>query len=125
MGGLYSQRQNDLKNSALAFHNHQYRSVRDAWERGFNEMHWRLGLVFNLGNGMNVSENRVRERLRFIASKLLRTMYGNRYRGKATVRFAVTLFAISARPAAPNPRVFVTDHPSSPDEPGGTAHLRR
>jgi hypothetical protein len=38
---------------------------------------------------MNVSEDRLKERLRFIASKLLRKIYGNRYRGKAKVRFAV------------------------------------
>jgi hypothetical protein len=72
-----------------AFHSHQYRSVRDAWERGFNEEFWRWGLVFNQGNEMNVSEDRVKERLRYIKSKLLREIYGNRYRGRARVWFAV------------------------------------
>ena len=38
---------------------------------------------------MNVSEDRVKERLRFVKSRLLREIYGNRYRGKATVWFAV------------------------------------
>lgn len=59
-----------------AFHDHQYRSVRDAWEHGFNENFWRWGLVFNQGNDMNVSADRVKARLRFISSGLLRKILG-------------------------------------------------
>jgi hypothetical protein len=50
---------------------------------------WRWGLVFNQGNGMNVTEERVRERLRTIAGRLLRKMYGNHYRSRGNVRFIV------------------------------------
>jgi hypothetical protein len=78
-----------LQLTSHAFHDRQYRSVRDAWEHGFNENFWRWGLVFNQGNDMNVSADRVKVRLRFIASNLLRKIYGNRYRRKARVRFAV------------------------------------
>jgi hypothetical protein len=83
-----------LQLTSHAFHDRQYRSFKDACEHGFNESFWRWGLVFNQGNDMNVSADRVKARLRFIASKLLRKIYGNRHRDKATVRcnFFNTLF---------------------------------
>jgi hypothetical protein len=78
-----------LQPTSFPFHNHQFRSFKDAWEHGFNESFWRWGLVFNQGNDMNVSADRVKARLRFISSRLLRKIYGNRHRDKATVRFIV------------------------------------
>lgn len=73
----------------LAFYQRDFRSVREVFQHGLNENFWRWGLVFNQGNGWNVSENSVRERLRMIASDLLRTIYGNRFRNKAKLRFVV------------------------------------
>jgi hypothetical protein len=75
--------------SEAAFHSHKFNSVKEALRNGFNEKFWRWGLVFNQGNEMNVSEERVRERLRVIAGRLLLKMYGKCYRKKAKIRFVV------------------------------------
>jgi hypothetical protein len=72
-----------------AFHQKRYTSVADALSSGFNELVWRWGLVFNQGNGWSVSEDRVRERLRYIRSNLLRAIFGNRHRGKGSIAFFV------------------------------------
>lgn len=72
-----------------AFHHRHYPSVAGAWSSGLNEQVWRWGLVFNQGNDWSVSENRVRERLRNIRSKLLRAIFGNRHRGKGSICFLV------------------------------------
>ena len=75
-------------NNPPAFHQHHFSSYREALQHGFNEEFWRWGLVFNQGNGMNVSQERLKERLDFISPRLLRLMYGNRFRRKkVTVRF--------------------------------------
>ena len=79
----------NINASVLAFHQHRFTSIKEAWAHGFNEECWRWGLVFNQGNGMNVSEERVRERLRVIAGRLLLKMYGKNYRKKAKIRFIV------------------------------------
>jgi hypothetical protein len=71
----------------IAFYQKPYSSVAGALSSGFNEQVWRWGLVFNQGNDWSVSENRVRERLSNIRSNLLRTIFGNRHRGKGGVRF--------------------------------------
>ena len=71
----------------IAFLPGNYKTVADAWSHGLNEKYWRHGLVFNQGNGHNVTRNRVRERLSFIACRLLRNIFGNRYRDKGDVRF--------------------------------------
>jgi hypothetical protein len=76
------------KNQA-AFHQTSYSSVPAAFRFGMNEEVLRWGLVFSQGNGWNVTENRVKERLRFIASGLLRKIYGNRHRDKAKIHFIV------------------------------------
>jgi hypothetical protein len=94
--------QNDLKQPILctvdgskisegscAFHPNRYSSVSEAFHYGLNEQFWRWGLVFSQGNELNVSANRVKERSRYMASKLLRRIYGNRYRDKALIRFLV------------------------------------
>jgi hypothetical protein len=71
-----------------AFYQHQFKSFGEALRNGFNEEFWRWGLTFNQGNEMNVSQARVHERLDFIASRLLRSMHGNRFRRKnIVVRF--------------------------------------
>jgi hypothetical protein len=75
--------------SEHAFHGEHYASITDAFRYGLNEQFWRWGLVFNQGNGWNVSEDRIKQRLRFIASRLLRKIYGNRHRDKAKVRFLI------------------------------------
>jgi hypothetical protein len=72
-----------------AFYRKRYSSVADAWSSGLTERFWRWGLVFNQGNQWSVSENRVRERLRYIRSNLLRAIFGNRHRGKGSIRFLV------------------------------------
>ena len=72
-----------------AFYDKSYSSVADAWSSGLNERFWRCGLVFNQGNQWSVSEKRVRERLRYIRSRLLRAIFGNRHRGKGSIRFLV------------------------------------
>ena len=76
-----------MSNTSSAFHDKRYTSIKHAWECGLNEHFWRWGLVFNQGNEMNVTEHRVKDRLRVVASRLLRKIYGNRYRDKAKVRF--------------------------------------
>ncbi len=70
-----------------AFLHRNYSSVAHAWSSGLNDHAWRWGLVFNQGNGWSVSESRVRERLRFIRSNLLRAIFGNGHRGKGSIRF--------------------------------------
>jgi hypothetical protein len=65
-----------------AFHPGHYQNVKEAWSQAINENYWRHGLVISQGNEMNVSAERCRERLKFIASRLLRAMYGNKYRRK-------------------------------------------
>jgi hypothetical protein len=72
----------------LAFHQRPYPSPKEAW-RGMNDKFWRWGLVFSQGNEWNVSVDRVKQRLRFIAGNLLRAMYGNNYRTKANIVFLV------------------------------------
>jgi hypothetical protein len=72
---------------SLPFHQIPYGSVAEAFKYGFNPEFWRFGLVFNLGNGMNVSKYRVQERLRYMSGRLLRQIYGNKYRDKAKIRF--------------------------------------
>jgi hypothetical protein len=72
-----------------AFYQKQYSSVFHAFSYGLNEQCWRWGLVFNQGNDWSVSQNRVQERLRYIRSNLLRAIFGNRYRGKGSIRFLV------------------------------------
>lgn len=72
-----------------SFYQKQYSSVSDALSTGLNEQCWRWGLVFNQGNDWSVSENRVRERLSYIRSNLLRAIFGNRHRGKGSIRFLV------------------------------------
>ena len=75
-----------MTNIQQPFHQQRYRSVPEAWQHGFNPEFWRWGLVFNQGNEMSVSKERVQERLKYIASKLLREMYGNQYREKAKIQ---------------------------------------
>ena len=70
-----------------AFYRRPYSSVADALSSGLDEQVWRWGLVFNQGNDWSVSENRVRERLRNIRMNLLRAIFGNRHRGKGSIRF--------------------------------------
>jgi hypothetical protein len=70
-----------------AFFQKHYSSVADALSSGFNEQVWRWGLIFNQGNDWSVSERRVIERLRNIRSNLLRAIFGNRHRGKGSIRF--------------------------------------
>ena len=76
-------------NNLPAFHQDDYHSIQDAWETSWDENVWRWGLTFNQGNKMNVNEERVRERLRVIAGRLLLKMYGKYYRKKAKIRFVV------------------------------------
>jgi hypothetical protein len=65
----------------------KYSCPEDVWKSGLNPNYWRWGLVFNQGNGMNVTEERIRERLRIIAARLLKKIYGNHYRDRGRVRF--------------------------------------
>ena len=67
----------------------KYSRPEDVRKEGLNPEYWRWGLVFNQGNGMNVTEDRVRERLGIIAPRLLRKMYGNHWRGRGHVQFIV------------------------------------
>ena len=62
------------------FHPGRFVSIEDAWSQSINEDYWRHGLIISQGNGMNVSADRCRERLKFIASRLLRAIYGNKYK---------------------------------------------
>jgi hypothetical protein len=71
-------------------------TVEEAWQHGLNENFWRWGLVFNQGNDMNVSRERVKDRLNFILSRLLRKMYGNRFRDKAVARAIIFEHGASA-----------------------------
>ncbi len=70
-----------------AFLKQKYSSPKDVWKRGLNQEYWRWGLVFSQGHCMNVTEERVRERLRTISGRLLRKIYGNHYRARGRVRF--------------------------------------
>jgi hypothetical protein len=60
----------------------RFKTVRDAWSKGLNETYWKWCLVFSAGNDLNISLDRVKERIRFIAANLLRMLYGNHYRRK-------------------------------------------
>jgi hypothetical protein len=72
-----------------AFLDGRHSSIAGAWSSALDEQVWRWGLVFNQGNHWSVSENRVRERLRYIRSNLLRAIFGNRHRGKGSICFLV------------------------------------
>jgi hypothetical protein len=71
---------NTCHRSTAFINNKHYTSVKDAWQNGLNPEYWRHGLVFSQGNEMNVTEHRVKDRLQFIRKRLLRAMFGNRYR---------------------------------------------
>jgi hypothetical protein len=64
------------------FHSENYKNLSDAWSHSLNENYWRHGIVINQGNLMNVSAERCRVRLNVIAGRLLREMFGNKYRQK-------------------------------------------
>jgi len=66
-----------------------YSSPEEVFAKGLNPEFWRWGLTFNQGNGMDVTEERVRARLSKIAAGFLRDRYGNKYRRKARIRFVV------------------------------------
>jgi hypothetical protein len=71
------------------FLNQHYSSPAEALAKAPNPEFWRWGLTFNQGNGMDVTEERVRERLSKIAATFLRERFGNKYRKKARIRFLV------------------------------------
>ena len=66
-----------------------YSCPEQVFANGFNPEFWRWGLTFNQGNGMSVSEDRVRDRLSRMAAQFLKQTYGNKYRKKARIRFIV------------------------------------
>jgi hypothetical protein len=71
------------------FHPGNYQTVKKAWAESINPNYWRHGLVINQGNGMNVSIERCQSRLKFIAYRLLRMIFGNKYKHKGNVKFIV------------------------------------
>ena len=78
-----------IDQSPQPFLDRYYNSPQQVFANGFNPELWRWGLTFNQGNGMSVSEDRVRERLAKMAVQFLKQTYGNKYRKKARIRFIV------------------------------------
>jgi hypothetical protein len=68
-----------------AFHDGDQRSLGKA----LNEEHWRHGLTVSLGNGMSVSEENAKRRLRYIALQLKRRIWGNNHRKQRNIEFVV------------------------------------
>jgi hypothetical protein len=60
----------------------QFCSVKEAFEQGFNESFWRIGIEISQGNNMSVSRTEAIQRLNCIRRHLGRRMFGNRWRGK-------------------------------------------
>ena len=71
------------------FHQQRFPNVKEAFQHGFNEQFWTHGIVINQGNGMSVSKNEALRRLDFIRRHLLRKMFGNHWREKGKLRFAL------------------------------------
>jgi hypothetical protein len=72
-----------------AFKDGKYCSVREAWRRGLNERKYRHCLTLSLGNGLSVSERHTRDRLKYIALKLKRQIWGNDHRDQRKIEFLV------------------------------------
>jgi hypothetical protein len=71
------------------FHDRTYWTVADAFQNGFNESYWRHAIVFSEGNEWNVTETSVRGRLKYLKSRLARTIFGNRWRHKGKIIFFI------------------------------------
>lgn len=67
--------------SIKAFHDGDHRSLGDA----LNEQYWRHGLTVSLGNGLSVSEDQARRRLRYVACRLKRLIWGQKNQRKIEV----------------------------------------
>ncbi len=73
----------------VAFKDGNYLSVADAWKRGLNEEKYRHGLTVSLGNGSSVSEQHVKRRLKYIALRLKRRIWGNNHKDQRKIEFLV------------------------------------
>jgi hypothetical protein len=78
-----------LNSIATPFHDQRFSSITDAFQNGFNERYWTHGIVISQGNGMNVSREEAIERLNCIRRHLGRKMFGNHWREKAKITFAL------------------------------------
>jgi hypothetical protein len=73
--------------SIKPFHDENPRSLGEA----LNEEYWRHGITISLGNRMSVSlsEAQVRDRLRYIALRLKRRIWGNNHDKQRKIEFFV------------------------------------
>jgi hypothetical protein len=71
------------------FHQKRFRTLKDAFQCGFNEEFWRHGIVVNQGNGMGVTKEEAVRRLEYIRRHLARKIFGNHWRDKGRIVFAV------------------------------------
>lgn len=77
----------EVEDNRLAFKAGRYATVRDAWQHGLDESHWSHGITINLGNDMSVSDAEVQRRVSYIRVNLLKAMFGNNWRRKASADF--------------------------------------
>ena len=75
--------------SIAPFHSDRSSSLKEAFQKGFNETYWRHGIVISQGNGMSVSKDEAFQRLNNIRRLLLRKMFGNHWRTKGKINFMI------------------------------------
>ena len=75
----------ELQKPIKPFHDGDQRSLGKA----LNEDYWRHGITVSLGNGMSVSEENAKRRLRYIALHLKRRIWGNNHRKQRNIEFIV------------------------------------
>jgi hypothetical protein len=71
----------------VAFKDGKYISVLSAWQHGLNEERYRHCLTVSLGNGLSVSEQHMKGRLKYIALRLKRRIWGNDKRDQRKIEF--------------------------------------
>jgi hypothetical protein len=77
----------NFQENGQPFFEGRYKSIRDCFSKAFNPNFWRHGLVISQGNDWNVSYHRAKNRLKFVGQRLLRAIFGNRWREKARAYF--------------------------------------
>jgi hypothetical protein len=79
-----------FSNDAVSpFHSKPFKTTSEVFREGLNEEYWAWGLVLSQGNAMDISIERARERLLVIKVRLLKRIFGNKWRDKGELHFIV------------------------------------
>jgi hypothetical protein len=80
----------EIANAMIRFAKVEPRNpVVETWKYGLNENYWTHGITISLGNGLNVSESQVKRRLRYIACRLKRQIWGHEDKNQRKIEFFV------------------------------------